>query len=63
MQAAHHPVISQRPDQSWVVECPQCRTDTQSDVPIGIGIALSDKETAVRLRDNHSGRTMRMKAS
>jgi hypothetical protein len=34
-----------------------------SDVPIGIGLPLHDKETAVRLRDNHSGRTQRMKAS
>ena len=63
MQAAHRPVISQRPDQSWVVDCPQCRTHAESDVPIGIGIPLQDRETAERLRDNHSGRTMRMKAS
>jgi hypothetical protein len=35
----------------------------QSDVPIGIGLPLRDKETAERLRDNHSGRARRMKAS
>jgi hypothetical protein len=63
MHPAHHPVISQRPDHAWVVECPQCRADLQSDVPIGIGLPLQDKETAERLRDNHSGRSMRMKAS
>ena len=63
MQGTHHPSISQRPDGSWVVECLQCRTDMHSDVPIGIGLPLQDKETAERLRDNHSGRTLRMKAS
>jgi hypothetical protein len=63
MQAAHHPIISERPDRSWVVECPQCRRDMHADVPIGIGLPLRDKETAERLRDNHSGRALRMIAS
>lgn len=63
MQGTHHPIVRQRPDHSWIVECPECRTDMHSDVPIGIGLPLHDKETAVRLRDNHSGRTQRMKAS
>ena len=62
MQAAHHPTISQGPDQSWVVECMQCRTDMQSEVPIGIGMPLKDKDTALRLCENHS-RTARMLAS
>ncbi len=63
MQVAHHqPTISQRPDHSWVVECVQCRRDMRSEVPIGIGMPLKDKETAERLRDNHS-RTPQVLAS
>jgi hypothetical protein len=62
MQATHHPTISQRADLTWVVECVQCRTDVQSEVPIGIGMPLKDKETALRLCENHS-RTLRMLAS
>ena len=60
--AHHHPTISERPDHSWVVECVQCRTDMHSDVPIGIGMPLKDRETAERLRDNHS-RTLQVLAS
>jgi hypothetical protein len=63
MLVAHQPTISQRPDQSWVVECVQCRNDKQSTTPIGIGMPLKDRETAERLRDNHSGRNLRMAAS
>jgi hypothetical protein len=46
-----------------VVECIQCRNDTQSDLPIGIGMPLQDRETAERLRDNHALRTTRVAAS
>jgi hypothetical protein len=59
----HDPKITQGPDRTWVVECMQCRNDTQSELPIGIGMPLSDLETAKRLRDNHSWRTMRIEAS
>jgi hypothetical protein len=40
-----------------VVECIECRNDTQSDLPIGIGMPLRDRETAERLRDNHALRS------
>lgn len=56
----HQPKVSQRPDRSWVVDCPQCRNDATSDLPIGIGMPLRDRETAERLRENHAGRTQRV---
>jgi hypothetical protein len=59
----HYPTITQGPDHAWVVECIQCRNDTQSDLPIGIGMPLPSLETAERLRDNHAMRTMRVAAS
>jgi len=59
----HHPIISQGPDRSWVVECAQCRNDVTSAVPIGIGMPLQDRETAERLRDNHAARPVRAAAS
>jgi hypothetical protein len=59
----HHPRISQRPDRAWVVECAQCRNDPASTVPIGIGMPLRDRETAERLRDNHTARSVRAAAS
>jgi hypothetical protein len=63
MPVGHQPTINQRADRCWVVECPQCRNDLHADIPIGIGLPLKDKETAERLRDNHSGRALRMIAS
>lgn len=60
---SHNPKITQGPDGTWVVECIQCRNDTQSDLPIGIGMPLHDRETAERLRDNHAVRTTRVVAS
>lgn len=59
----HHPIITQRPDRSWVVECAQCRNDVTSAVPIGIGMPLQDRETAERLRGNHAARPVRAAAS
>ena len=59
----HNPKITQGPDHTWVVECIQCRNDTQSDLPIGIGMPLRDRETAERLRDNHATRSVRVAAS
>ncbi len=59
----HHPRITQRPDRAWVVDCPQCRNDGHSDLPIGIGMPLRDRETAERLRDNHAGRSQLLAAS
>jgi hypothetical protein len=55
----HHPKIAQRADHTWVVECPQCRSDATSTLPIGIGMPLRDRETAERLRDNHAARPVR----
>jgi hypothetical protein len=59
----HHPRITQRPDRTWVVDCPQCRNDLHSDLPVGIGMPLRDRETAERLRENHAGRAPRLAAS
>jgi hypothetical protein len=56
----HQPTVSQRPDRTWVVDCSQCRNDPTSDLPIGIGMPLRDRETAERLRENHAGRTQRV---
>jgi len=58
----HYPTITRGPDQTWVVECIQCRNDTESDLPIGIGMPLASLETAQRLRDNHATRTLRVAA-
>jgi hypothetical protein len=55
MQPAHQPKVSRRPDGTWVVECAQCRADCSSEVPIGIGMPLLERETAELLRENHSG--------
>jgi hypothetical protein len=59
----HHPIITQGPDRTWLVECAQCRNDVTSAVPIGIGMPLQDRETAERLRDNHAARPVRAAAS
>jgi hypothetical protein len=59
----HYPKISEGPDRTWVVDCAQCRNDTQTELPIGIGMPLQDRETAERLRDNHAGRAPRLAAS
>ena len=59
----HFPKIVQRPDRTWVVECPQCRNDPISTVPIGIGMPLQDRDTAERLRENHAARPVRAAAS
>ena len=55
MQGHHQPRVARRPDGTWVVECAQCRADRTSEIPIGIGMPLSTKETAELLRDNHAG--------
>jgi hypothetical protein len=59
----HYPKINQGPDRTWVVECIECRNDTQSDLPIGIDMPLQDRTTAERLRDNHASRSVRVMAS
>jgi hypothetical protein len=59
----HHPKVAQGPDRTRVVECAQCRNDSTSSVPIGIGMPLRDRETAERLRDNHAARPVRAVAS
>lgn len=59
----HYPKISEGPDRTWVVDCAQCRNDTQSGLPIGIGMPLRDRDTAERLRDNHASRSARVVAS
>ena len=55
MPRRHNPRVLQRSDRWWVVECPQCRNDQISEVPIGIGMPLSDRVTAERLAENHRG--------
>ncbi len=59
----HQPRITQRPDRTWVVDCAQCRNDTHSELPVGIGMPLRDRETAERLRENHAGHAPRLAAS
>ena len=59
----HHPTVSERPDRTWVVECPQCRGDAGSSVPVGIGMPLADRDTAERLRQNHAARPARTAVS
>jgi hypothetical protein len=54
----HQPSIIERPDQTWVIECQQCREDKVSSVPIGIGMPLSDRTTAERLAENHRRPTL-----
>jgi hypothetical protein len=54
----HQPCIIERPDQTWVIECRQCREDKVSSVPIGIGMPLSDRATAERLAENHRRPTL-----
>jgi hypothetical protein len=56
----HQPRITQGPERTWVVECPQCRNDQQSELPIGIGMPLRDRETAERLCENHAHRPARV---
>jgi len=63
MQRGHQPRIVRRTDGTWVVECPQCRNDHASDLPIGIGMPLQARETAEALRDNHAGLPGRRAAS
>ncbi|HEX3333525.1 MAG TPA: hypothetical protein VHS57_04240 [Acidimicrobiales bacterium] len=46
-----------------MVECIQCRNDTQSELPIGIGMPLRDRVTAERLRENHALRSTRVATS
>ncbi len=55
MQRGHHPKVVRRADGAWVVECPECRNDTTSSIPLGIGMPLAAKETAQLLRHNHAG--------
>ena len=53
VRKAHNPMITQRPNGHWVVECRQCSEDRTSSVPIGIGMPLLDKMTAEHLAQNH----------
>jgi hypothetical protein len=41
----------------WIIDCPDCRRETQGgqSLPIGIGMVLESRETAERLRQNHAG--------
>jgi hypothetical protein len=59
MPESHHPTIRQH-DEGWVLECPECqkaaraRFGGREELPIGIGMLLSFRATAERLRDNHT---------
>jgi hypothetical protein len=46
-----------------VVECIECRNDTKSELPIGIGVLLNDRVTAERLCENHALRSTRVALS
>ena len=56
MRSPHQPQIIQSPSGAWMVECSQCRSDTTSQLPIGIGLPLQDRVAAERLAQNHCGR-------
>ena len=53
MRSPHQPRIIDLRNGKWMVECPECRHDRFSAVPIGIGMALPDRLTAERLAENH----------
>jgi hypothetical protein len=55
MENTHDPVIIQRPDGRWEVNCPDCLRlrDSGVDVPIGIGLSVRSWESAIRLWANH----------
>jgi len=55
MSPTHQPEVKRGPNGTWLVECPQCRADLGTDIPIGIGLPLVARETAEQLRMNHSG--------
>lgn len=49
----HEPKIIHNSDGTWAVDCRQCHNDSTTEVPIGIGLPLSDRSTAERLVENH----------
>ena len=51
MEISHDPVINQRPDGRWEVNCPDCLRLRASgvDVPVGIGLSVRSWESAIRL--------------
>jgi hypothetical protein len=55
VQQRHNPRVVRGPDDSWLVECRECRADKTTEVPIGIGMPLADRLTADRLAENHRG--------
>lgn len=52
---SHHPQISRQNDDQWVVSCPECQRDRETEVPISIGMPLQTHHVAEMLRDNHLG--------
>jgi hypothetical protein len=57
-EARHDPKVSQRNDGSWIVNCSECLRSPDDERPIGIGIALSSRLTAERLKENHTSRPL-----
>jgi hypothetical protein len=63
MQMPHRPTVVDSSDGTSLVECPQCRQGSISDVPIGIGLPMFDRITAELLAENHRGTPRRMATS
>jgi hypothetical protein len=58
MQSPHHPQVSRRNDGRWVLNCPECQLESRNRaVPIGIGLPVESEDIAMRLQENHVGRT------
>jgi hypothetical protein len=57
MENSHDPVINQRPDGRWEVNCPDCLKLSAKGVelPVGIGLSVGSWESAIRLWSNHVG--------
>lgn len=53
--AQHHPQVIPKEGGRWVVECPECRRDHTTSLPVGIGLPVDDRAVAEMIRDNHTG--------
>jgi hypothetical protein len=55
MRTTHHvPTITEMSDGRWVVICPDCESDQDAVVPIGIGTPVNSRHMAELLRANHA---------
>jgi hypothetical protein len=58
MLTRHDPKVSQRNDGSWIVNCSECLRSPDDEWPMGIGMPLSSRLTAERLKANHMSRPL-----